>query len=134
MAVIDIFLTLYIFSFMQTRLDKRIRLRLSEEDYKLVREISDKYGMKTTEFIRQAVRDGVSGLENSVKLKLISEIKREIRKIGVNINQIARWANTYKADAESWKILMVLNEVDAKISDILRRLEDDCKLVEVRDR
>lgn len=78
--------------------------------------------------------DGVSGLENSVKLKLISEIKREIRKIGVNINQIARWANTYKADAESWKILTMLNEVDAKISDILRRLEDDCKLVEARDR
>jgi len=90
--------------------------------------------MKPTEFIRQAVMDGVSGLENSVKLKLISEIKREIRKIGVNINQIARWANTYKADAESWKILTMLNEVDAKISDILRRLEDDCKLVEARDR
>jgi len=129
MAVIDVFLTLCIFTSM--RLNKRIRLRLSEEDYKRLLELSGEYKMKPTEFIRQAVMDGVSGLENSVKLKLISEIKREIRKIGVNINQIARWANT---DAESWKILTMLNEVDAKISDILRRLEDDCKLVEARDR
>jgi len=132
MAVIDVFLTLCIFTSM--RLNNRIRLRLSEEDYKRLLELSGEYKMKPTEFIRQAVMDGVSGLENSVKLKLISEIKREIRKIGVNINQIARWANTYKADAESWKILTMLNEVDAKISDILRRLEDDCKLVEARDR
>ena len=129
MAVIDVFLTLCIFTSM--RLNKRIRLRLSEEDYKRLLDLSGEYKMKPTEFIRQAVMDGVSGLENSVKLKLISEIKREIRKIGVNINQIARWANT---DAESWKILTMLNEVDAKISDILRRLEDDCKLVEARDR
>jgi len=107
-------------------LKKRIRLRLSDEDYKRLQALADAYKMKKTEFIRRAIRDGIDRLENSAKLRLINEIRREVHRIGVNINQIARWANTYKAKADSWQILTMLNEVEREIRNILEKLQNDC--------
>jgi len=58
-------------------LSKRVRVRLSEEDYKRLQELSAEYKMKPTELIRRAIRDGISGLESSSKM---DDIKREILK------------------------------------------------------
>jgi len=44
----------------------------------------------------------------------------EIAKIGNNLNQIARWANTYKSNADNLQILVALNAIERHLGMTLQ--------------
>ena len=49
---------------------------------------------------------------------------REIARIGNNLNQIARWANTYKDAAEAVEVVAHLAAIEREIGELARRRED----------
>jgi hypothetical protein len=46
------------------------------------------------------------------------EMIRELGRIGNNLNQVARWANYYKADADAEQVLAVLLAIERDLSEI----------------
>ena len=42
---------------------------------------------------------------------------RELARIGANINQLARWANTYKRTAEAVEVLTALAGIERRITE-----------------
>ncbi len=42
---------------------------------------------------------------------------RELARIGANINQLARWANTYKSHTEAIQILTALASLERSLND-----------------
>jgi len=78
------------------KLSTSINLKLTEEDFKKVKERAEKFGMKATQYAREMV------LKGSVKSRFTLDELDLIRKlIGManNLNQLARKANSigYKA-------------------------------------
>ncbi len=60
------------------------------------------------------VRDHI-GRVVIVNREAARERVREIARIGSNLNQLARWANTYKRAAEALPILRALRKIQAEV-------------------
>ena len=68
-----------------------IKLRVSDEEDKLIRELAQKFGMNISTYIRKsAINEKIIVYDNGMIYKLNSAV----RAIGNNINQIARVANS----------------------------------------
>ncbi len=50
---------------------------------------------------------------------LIQEQTRQISRIGNNLNQIAKWANTYKGTAEAIEIIEALMAIEKALNKLL---------------
>jgi len=105
------------------RLTKRVSFRLTEKDYRHFLEVVKTHRVKQAEFLRQLTLSGLDALENSLKLKLIKELIKEIHRIGINLNQLARWANTYKNTAEAHKVLTKLDEIKKDLQTLLKQTQ-----------
>jgi len=116
----------------QPRLTKRLIFRISEEDYQRFQEVVKNYKVKQAEFLRQLTLLGLDSVENSLRLKLLKELIKEVHRIGVNLNQIARWVNTYKDKADARVVLDRLSEIDKDLKTLLKEIEDDYKVVKTR--
>lgn len=68
--------------------DKQIHIRLTNEDYNYIKQKSKTANLNMTEFIMKAIRN-----KRIVVIVGYKEVFNEIRKIGININQIAKKSN-----------------------------------------
>ena len=68
--------------------DKQIHIRLTNEDYNYIKQKSKTANLNMTEFIMKSVRN-----KKIVAIVGYKEVFNEIRKIGININQIAKKSN-----------------------------------------
>ena len=69
------------------------------------------HDMGMSEYIRQT--------SLGIRLRKTPEEKRRLRelaRIGANINQLARWANTYKRAAEAVEVLAALAGIERRIA------------------
>ena len=84
--------------------NKKISFRITEEQYEKLVKDAKTAGIRNgnvSEYIRRQVEEG--GLEDLKRREHIKEIQYQIRKIGVNINQIVRRNNSrlyFKSDKE----------------------------------
>ena len=66
-------------------------------------------GLPISELVRSSVENlTVVSQENR---QAQEALRREINRIGNNLNQIARWANTYKCEAEAEEIIARLEDL-----------------------
>lgn len=77
-----------------------VSFRLSEDEYRAFSALAMESGCETNgEFARVLVRSAAGFIEISrEKADALDEIRGELHKIGVNVNQIARAANSRKVD------------------------------------
>lgn len=97
-----------------------------EEAWKL-EHWAQKNHMTESEIIRRKVFKGeMSGAYDKI-LSLLEELEEQIRRIGVNINQIARNCNSkkYVGDWDYMKLVNELNLLDGKIDEISRRIKGE---------
>lgn len=79
-------------------------------------------GIPLSELLRQAMRRtrawtaAAAGIER--------ERVRQVARIGSNLNQIARWANTCKDAAEAVEVVAHLAAIEREIAALARRRED----------
>ena len=77
-----------------------IKMRVTPDEKKLIESKASAQGQTVTDFLRQRALD--FRLRQS---PLEKERIRHLARIGSNMNQIARWANTYKKRAEAVEVI-----------------------------
>lgn len=92
-----------------------LQIRLSEKEKATLQEKADEAGMPMARYIRSSiisVRD-----RNRSKIKSnVNSLALEVRRVGINLNQLAKWANTYKSTADTLTVIGQLREIEAAIS------------------
>jgi len=87
-----------------------VLVRLLPEEHDLLRANAKLHGMSMSDYIRQTCL--------SIRLRRTPEEKRRLRelaRIGVNLNQLARWANTCKRAAEAVEVVTALAALERRI-------------------
>ena len=87
-------------------------IRLYPEERDILRFNAGLHGMSMSDYVRQTCL--------GIRLRRTPEERRRVRelaRIGVNINQLARWANTYKQAAEAVEVLLALKELERHIRE-----------------
>ena len=96
--------------------DTYIKIRLTKAEKEEWQKKAVKAGLSLSNLIRQAI--GRTQTWTAPDRGLISEQTREISRLGNNLNQIAKWANTYKSTAEAIEIIECLREIENKLEVI----------------
>ena len=105
-----------------TRREAFLSVRLTAEEQAAWKAKAQAAGRSPSELLRQAMQRTrtwtatASGVER--------ERVREIARIGNNLNQIARWANTHKDAAEAVEVVAHLAAIEREIGELARRRED----------
>ena len=87
-------------------------MRVTPDEKRLVESKASAQGQTVTDFLRQRALD--YRLRQS---PLEKERIRQLARIGSNMNQIARWANTYKKRAEAVEVITRLIVLERKLHE-----------------
>ncbi|HMM40118.1 MAG TPA: plasmid mobilization relaxosome protein MobC [Desulfovibrio sp.] len=90
-----------------------IKLRVSEEEKAEFEAKAEAAGMTLADLIRYRLLQ-----YRMRKTSVEQESLRLIARAGANLNQVARWVNTYKSEAEAIKVIVYL---DAVLRELKRR-------------
>ena len=85
-------------------------IRVHPEERDLLKLNAGLHGMSVSDYVRQTCL--------GLRLRRTPEEKRRIRelaRIGSNLNQIARWANTYKDSLEAVEVIAALASLETQI-------------------
>ena len=88
-----------------------IIVRVFPDERDILRFNAGLHGMSMSEYVRQTCL--------GIRLRKTPEEKRRLRelaRIGANINQLARWANTYKRAAEAVEVVTELAGIERRIA------------------
>lgn len=101
---------------MAEKLNSSIKIRLSKEEKFLWQEKAVRAGVPLSTLIREAMsrtRTWTAGDRSSLQ-----EQTRQISRIGNNLNQIAKWVNTYKSTAEAIEIIEALRAIEQALTQL----------------
>jgi hypothetical protein len=101
---------------MANKLDTSLLIRLSKTEKLSWQEKAILAGMPLAALIRQAMKKAT--ISNQLDRSLFQERTCQIRRIGINLNQIAKWANTYKSTAETIEIIEALKEIELALNQL----------------
>ncbi|MGQ3740481.1 MobC family plasmid mobilization relaxosome protein [Bacillus sp. Fil] len=96
---------------------KQIKFRVTENEFERLTLMADNVGMSVPAFVK-AKAHGMRVRQPKIDRQGALEIARELRKMGTNLNQIARWCNKRtEVSEEECKRLHV------NVEEIRKRLE-----------
>ena len=96
-----------------------LHVRTTEEEAEKWRNKAQMAGLTTSELLRRAMRrTRVWTAEAADEQRALV---REVARIGANVNQIARWVNTYKDNAETARVLVHLVAVQRELAALRRQ-------------
>lgn len=101
---------------MAEKLNSSIKIRLSQEEKFSWQEKAVRAGIPLSTLIREAMsrtRTWTAGDRSSLQ-----EQTRQISRIGNNLNQIAKWANTYKSTASAIEIIEALRAIEQALTQL----------------
>lgn len=84
-----------------------LKLRVTPEEKNVITARATAQGLTVTDFLRQRALD-----YRLRQTPLEKERIRQLARIGANLNQLARWANTWKSRAEAVEILTALASLE----------------------
>lgn len=96
------------------KLSCSINLKLTEKDFKSVKEKAEKLGMKATEYAREMV------LKESVKLRFSLEdldLMRKLAGMANNLNQITRQANKLGLANTAMEVISITTKIKKLLGD-----------------
>ena len=97
--------------------DVWVKVRVSEEDRDLWQAMAKKQELTLADLIRQAV-GGVKTVDREPKRGARAsrtadpELLNALSRIGSNMNQIARWANTHKSAASAMEVIAAMAAIE----------------------
>ena len=92
---------------------ENLSMRVSPRDKELILAMASESGMSMADFVR--VRLGQTRVRRS---KIEREKLLHMARIGNNLNQLARWANTHKSSADSLLVLAELTAIEQELKCI----------------
>lgn len=111
--------------------DRRFYIRLTQDEYRQLEKLAEndkethsknkKKNMSA--FIRKQIFSG-SSMEQGLQKKL-RDVEYQVRKIGVNINQVAAKANSsYVSGKDIDALLAALHSVEIEFLEMIRKIEE----------
>jgi hypothetical protein len=97
-----------------------IKLRVTPTEKEAITAKAKSQGQTVTNFIRQRALD-----YRLRKTPLEKELVRQTARIGANLNQLARWANTYKGRAEALRVLAALLSFEKALKGHMEPVKDE---------
>lgn len=97
-----------------------IKLRVTPAEKEAITAKAKAQGQTVTDFIRQRALD-----YRLRKTPLEKELVRQTARIGANLNQLARWANTYKSRAEALRVLAALLSFEKALKSHMEPMKDE---------
>lgn len=101
---------------MTVKLNSSLQIRLSKEEKLHWQEKAIRAGIPLSNLIREAMSR--TRTWTAADRRAIAEQTRQISRIGNNLNQIARWANTYKSTAEAVEVIEVLRAISQTLNQL----------------
>lgn len=102
-----------------------INIRINEDDYKFLKEKSKNYN-SMSEFIRCSLEDQKSLSKNKNIKKLLSDNEYFLKKIGNNINQIARNNNSkFYSEIDKKNLLENLENIQNEFKNIKEKISNN---------
>jgi hypothetical protein len=101
---------------MAEKLNTSLKIRLSQPEKLSWQEKAVRAGIPLSTLIREAMsrtRTWTASDRSSLQ-----EQTRQISRIGNNLNQIAKWANTYKSTAEAIEIIEALRAIEHALTQL----------------
>ena len=90
------------------RRTKQLGVRVSASEWRVIEARASRAGVRPTSFLREAALSGRGRLRPSTDEATVEE-RRELRRIGANLNQVARRLNA-GGDADVLAVLRELND------------------------
>ena len=100
---------------MKTKTETRtalVKLRVTPAEKEAITAKADAQGQTVTDFIRQRALD-----YRLRQTPLEKEHIRQLARIGVNLNQLARWVNIHKGRAEVINVLVALVSLERELKE-----------------
>jgi len=95
-----------------------VKVRTTRDERENWKSRAHQAGVPLSDLIRKAIgRVRTWTLEDKTAHR---ERTRELARIGNNLNQIARWCNQYKSNAESIPVVTALVEIEQALKDLDR--------------
>lgn len=102
--------------------DKWVHIKVSGSERESWNSLAEANRSTLADLIRQQLGAAALVHRDPVKKRRIKRVDpaliRELAKIGNNLNQIARWANTHKAEADAFAVLRALLSVERQLAEI----------------
>ena len=98
----------------KVKLSISINLKLTEEDFKTVKEKAEKLGMKATQYAREMTLKG--GIKSRFTLEELDLI-RKLAGMANNLNQIARQANKTGFSNSAMEVMIISEEIKKLLDD-----------------
>lgn len=104
------------FTEMTDKHDTNITIRISKAEKLAWQEKATRSGLTLSNLLRQAMDK--TRTWTVADSSLIKEQTRQLTRIGNNLNQIAKWANTYKSTAEAIEIIQALRALEESLTQL----------------
>ncbi|GHV53985.1 hypothetical protein FACS1894206_05810 [Deltaproteobacteria bacterium] len=100
--------------------DSWIKIRVTKTERIAIVLKAKLQGLTIADFIRQRA------LDYRLRQTLVEKERiRQLARIGVNLNQLAHWANTYKSRAEALEVISILASLEQEIHALPKSMRED---------
>jgi hypothetical protein len=102
--------------------EKWVHVKLSADERNLWHELAADAGVSLADFVRMRVGEAkltrrLPQKKQPVK-RVDPELIRQIARVGANVNQVARWANLYKSEADAEQVLFALLKIERDLAEV----------------
>lgn len=111
------------FDMTKPKRDTNLTIRVSQTEKLAWQEKAELCGLTISDLIRQAISRTKTW--TVADKSLMKEQTRQIARIGNNLNQIAKWANTYKSTAEAIEIIQALRLIEQSLNQLSAKQNKD---------
>ena len=105
---------------------RRIAVRLTDDDHSFLEQTAKEAGLSVGAFLR-TIALGTAGARAvkrpPIDRKQLAKLLGEIGKLGSNVNQIARWANTDRAAPSMAEIARMREDIAAMRAEVMKALD-----------
>ncbi len=102
--------------------EKWVHVKLFADERNLWHELAAEQGVSLADFVRMRVGEARLSNQHAPKRQPVKrvdpELIRQIARVGANVNQVARWANFYKTDADAEQVLSALIVIERDLADV----------------
>jgi hypothetical protein len=98
----------------------KIEIRCTEEEKTAWQRKAEQAGLSLSALVRASLDK--ARLPDQRRAAELARLTREVAKIGNNLNQIARFANTYKTDADAAQIIAHLAALESEVESVYKSL------------
>lgn len=98
----------------KAKLSTSINLKLTESDFKTVKEKAERLGMKATQYVREMTLKG--GIKSRFTLEELDQM-RKLAGMANNLNQIAKQANKSGFSNSAMEVMIISEEIKKLLYD-----------------